>query len=434
MLCAEEIEVALPTRSSLVPMYIARFHVDQKEHDWRFFDELRSVLAFDLENNGVSSVLAIRGEWEETFGWPDPRVAFPIATWRSSPAPYVIAVDASRGKLEPYVFDIAQGTSKKYPEIPLKPRLEENREALHRLADMIQWDLFQKEGVASLKILYAARQRSENGWSSEIWVADSDGANAKPIVSEKGYCMSPCFFPWGRDFFFVSYETGQSKIYRASLGQSKKELLIDMRGSQALPAINQQGNALAFISDVAGRPDLFIQLFDEKGKPLGKARQVYSAPRATQASPTFSPDGKKIAFVSDKDGPPRIYLLDVPGPKSTKRPHPQLLTKANRENTSPAWSLDGTKIAYSAKTDGVRQIWIYDTATGQEWQLTSSPENKENPMWAPDNLHLVYNTESDDICDLYRINLNQREPLLISKGVGQKRFPCWQPKNPFAIK
>lgn len=159
---------------------------------------------------------------------------------------------------------------------------------------------------------------------------------------------------------------------------------------------------------------------------MGKARQLYSCPRATQASPTYSPDGKRLAFVSDKDGPPRVYVIDVIGSKETIRAHPKLLTVKNRENTSPAWSPDGTKLAYSAKVDGVRQIWIFDFLNLEERQLTTTPENKENATWAPDSFHLVYNTEAEDSSELYLIHLNQGEPILISKGSGQKRFASWE--------
>ncbi len=435
-LCCQDLEVQLPTRSPLKPIYLSGLRTEPSQYDWRYFEELRNVLEFDLDTNGFSAVLEKQDRLEEAFQFPDVRTDFDLTIWKKEKIPYVLAIQVLQNHFHLIVFNIEKGTSKKYPDFALKGRIEEDRQSLHRLADSLQKDLFGVDGISSLKILYSQRSRNLESksldWSSEIWSCDSDGANPRQLTSENSYCLSPFFLPKSSlgdpEFTYVSYKLGQSKIYRASFSNPKGEIMIHLRGSQALPSLTRKGTQMAFITDVAGRPDLFIQNLDAGGRMLGKARQLFSSPRATQASPTFSPDGKQIAFVSDKDGPPRIYLLDVTSPKETKKPHPRLLTKKNRENTSPSWSPDGKKLAFSAKADGIRQIWIYDFETDEEFPLTSTPENKENSTWAPDSLHLIYNTESEESCELFLINLNNPEPVQISKGPGQKRFPSWEPR------
>jgi len=432
-LWSENLEVRLITRSHVKPLYMTRIHTDPTEWDWRYCDELRSVLEFDLNNSGVASVAPIDQALEDTFNWSDLRKGFQLERWTKERFPYVLAIEVNLKQFELTAFDIEKGTSKKYPPIALAGKIETDRRTVHRLTDALQKDLFGVEGIASSRILYAQREENKSyeglPWLSEIWICDSDGANARKLTHEKGYCLSPVFLPKaGEDpeFIYVFNNEGQSKILRSCLSRPQGQPAVSLRGNQILPAISKKGNQLAFITDVAGRPDLFLQNLDSKRQMIGKARQLYSSPRATQATPTFSPDGKQIAFVSDKDGPPRIYLLDIPGPKETKRPRPLLLTTKNKENTCPAWSPDGKKLAYAAKSDGVRQIWTYDLETQEEKQLTTGPETKENPAWAPDSIHLLYNTESDGSSELYLINLLQPDPIQISKGPGQKRFPCWE--------
>jgi TolB protein len=413
LLFSQDLEVRLPTRSSLKPIYVSDF------------GELRSVLEYDLNVSGYCTVLPKDHRLEQVLQSADVRNRFDLSLWKKEKIPFCLAASVVQNRLEVTAFNIEQGTSKKYSSIPLE------RQAIHQLADAIQKDLFGKGGINSLKLIYTVRTKNgtEKGheWLSEVWVSDSDGWNARQLTKEKSYCLSPYFLPHsGDEFFYVSEKNGQSKIYKASLSHPQGELMIDLRGNQALPSFSKKGNQMAFITDVAGRPDLFLQSFDERGRAIGKPRQLFSAPRATQATPTFSPDGKQIAFVSDKDGPPRIYVLNVASPKNNDRAMPRLLTKKNRENTSPAWSPDGTKLAYSAKVDGFRQIWVYDFLTEEEVQLTTGAQNKENPAWAPDSFHLVYNTESDDTCELYLIHLNQGEPVQISHGPEQKRFASWQ--------
>lgn len=412
-LSANVLEVALPTKNPLTLLYLAKFETE--ESDWRLIEELRSVLAFDFRAGGFFSLMPL-AEGEAEFS-------------KLPSSSYALRGEIARKKMRFSLFDASKGTWKRYPDIPFSGSLEKDRKELHKLADQIHRDLFGVEGIASCQILYSQRSPflSLEERHSEIWISDADGANGKRLTSEKGYCLSPTFFPRSSSgaYLFVSFDGGQSKIYCAHLGGPEKELFLRLRGSQILPALSSDGRLLAFISDAAGRPDLFLQKLGPSGEKIGKPRQIFSAPRATQASPTFSPKGTQVAFVSDKDGSPRIYLLDLIDPQETKKVHPLLLTKRNRENTSPAWSPDGTKLAYSAKVDGLRQIWIYDFATGEETPLTTGEGMKENPSWAPDSLHLVYNTESEESCELFLINLRSPEPLRISQGNGLKRFPCW---------
>lgn len=408
-LVGQNLEVRLPTRSQLKPIYLG---------NWGRFEELRSILEFDLNMSGFGFVVQRQDDLETLY-----RSDFDLSLWKKARIPFCLTANIQNDRLELTAFNIEKGTSKKYPTIPL------DRQAIHQLADHVQKDLFGKEGISSLRLIYTQRVKNGNitglDWLSEVWLSDADGANARQVTSENSYCLSPFFLPNTADeFFYVSEKSGQTKIYRASLSNPKGKLMVDLRGNQALPSLAKKGTQIAFITDLAGRPDLFIQDFDAKGQMSGKARQLYSFPRATQATPTYSPDGKQIAFVSDKDGSPRIYLLSVVNSNRVQRP--RLLTKKNRENTSPSWSPDGAKLAYSAKIDGVRQIWIYDFASGEEVQLTTGTENKENPSWAPDSFHLVYNSESGDTCELYIMHLNQCDPIQISKGLGQKRFASWE--------
>lgn len=412
LLC-ESLEVALPTRISKTPIYLTQIHSDVSS-----FDEQRQIIESDLNNNGFSFVLQPK-KIEETIQWPDVRQGFNKSVWKKEQIPFVIALQVFDNRLQTVVFDVAQGTSKKYPEIDILDRKE-----IHRLTDRIQKDLFGVAGIASTHLLYSLRKKVGDQWNSEIWVCDADGSNHRKLIGDQGYCMTPNFFPKSEEFYYVTFQEGQSKIYRSSLNHRSGEVMIHLSGSQALPAINRRGDQIAFISDTAGRPDLFIQNLDAKGRPIGKARQLFTCARATQASPTYRPDGKQIAFVSDKDGVPRVYLLDILDPKDSKKATPQLITKANRENTSPSWSPDGKKIAYSAKVDGVRQIWMIDLESQTELPITTGPMNKENPSWAPDSLHLIYNTENEEICDLYRVHIWHKEPKRISQG----RFAAFSQK------
>ncbi len=428
---SEELEVSLPTRSELPLIYISALETDASGYDWRYLDELRSALEFDLATCGGCSIATQKVEWDELLPVHDHRKQFHLTFWKKHNIPFILYLQSTNDRFSVTAFQVAKSSSKKYPDFVLTKDLNLDRDCVHHIADMIQKDLFQIRGISSLKLIYTKRTKNDaSEWLSDVWVCDSDGANPRQVTKENNYCLTPSFLPKQQDdadFYFVSHKEGQSKIYKASFDNPIPIPMVQLRGNQLLPAMSQKGTHMAFISDVAGRPDLFVQHFDASGNMIGKARQLFSAPRATQASPTFSPDAREVAFVSDKDGPPRIYILPLAALKNTQKLNPRLVTKKNRENTSPSWSPDGKKIAYSAKVDGVRQIWMYDIEKDEEIQLTTGPEHKENPSWAPNSFHLVYNTESEDSCEIYQLNLAQRMPVRLSKGPGQKRFPSWEP-------
>src|SRR3990167_6332851 len=301
-LWGDALEVNLATRSLVKPLYMSRIYTDPSEWDWRYFDELRSILVEDLNRGGFASVAPLRQELEDQYNWTELKKSFALGVWKQEHFSYVFAIDVNQKRLALTAFNITKETIKKYPDISLSGRIETDRRAMHRLADALHNDLFGVEGIASLRILYTQREKNNESeglrYISEIWICDADGANARQLTSRQGYCLSPGFFPKiGEDseFFYVFNDTGQSKIYRACLSKPQGELLISLRGNQALPTASRGGNQFAFITDVAGRPDLFMQALDSKRKMIGKARQIYSSPQATQASPTFSPDGKRIA-------------------------------------------------------------------------------------------------------------------------------------------
>lgn len=399
----QEIRVQLATSSSIDSLYLAPIQTESPAFGAPYLSHIEALLHYDFNYNGKTKVVSQRAG----------------------------AVHTLQPTLREKSLHVQVG-SLSFPPVPLSGELKEDRRQMHRLADAIYKALFGQEGICSSRILFAYQTKhpkdTGSSWLSEIWECDWDGANARQITHEESYSVTPVLIPaQGRNrsdkFIYVSYKLGQPKIYLSSLKAGKGQRIVDLKGNQLLPALSRQRDKIAFISNAAGRTDLFIQPLNPDTGEAGKPIQLYSYPGSTQASPTFNADGSKIAFASDKDGGVRIYV--IPSTTGNKRPHATMISKSNRENSCPSWSPDGTKLAYSAKTGGIRQIWIYDCATQEERQLTAGPGNKENPSWAPDSHHIVFNSTGEDSSELYVVNLNQPEAVRITKGPGKKHYPTW---------
>lgn len=417
----EEIRVELSTQEKLTPLYLSKWNASSNLSD-AYLQQLRTILQFDLQHSGYTSVLPSDELVEKAVAPHDPALAFQAQNCGA--AHHLIKAVVEEKKLSLFVFSTKTGALKQYQNIPLTGELGKDRRQIHKLSDAIVKLLFNAHGAAASTILYSMQLNpNDQKWRAEIWQCDWDGANARQVTQEDNYAITPVAIPGRDSFLYVCYKNGQPKIYVASQKSRTGRRLLDLRGNQLLPAVSPRRDKIAFICDATGRADLFVQAIDVNGTIQGKPVQLYSLPGSTQGSPTFSADGSQVAFVSDKDGSARIYVIPATG--DSKRAQPQLISKANRENTCPSWSPDGTKLAYSAKTNGIRQIWIYDFATGQEKQLTSGPGNKENPSWAADSLHLIFNSTDPSSSELYIVNLNQPEAVKISQGPGKKHYPTW---------
>lgn len=370
---------------------------------------LIDILKFDFAHNGRTKLVEDKGS-----------------------ATYLIQAEIQEKKLN--VRIVGETSVKTVENIPLTGELRQDRRIIHQVSDSIFKALFGKEGVASTHILYAVKTKdpATKKWVSAIYEADYDGGNARQVCKSHTSSITPSYIPpksgcKSSGYLFVSYQSGQPKIYFGNLQNEETHRFSLLKGNQLLPVMSRQRDKIAFISDVTGNPDLFLQEFNDEKGLIGKPRQIFSTARATQGSPSFSPDGKQIAFVSNKDGSPQVYVMAIPEPNvELKNIKAKLITKINRENTAPAWSPDGSKIAYCAQSKGARQIWLYDFATNAERQLTQDTKNKENPTWAPDSLHLIFNTSDSGDSELYLMNLNQPDAVKITTGPGEKYFPSWE--------
>jgi TolB protein len=424
----ETIRIYLNTTSPLQNCYINKISSNEPHCDKNYLHQIDSILRFDFNYNGKTKVVSIDSEKEKLLQKNESHQCFNPSIWQEPGISFVIKTTFSQNTLHTTVFSIQSKSIKEFPPVPLSGSMRTDRSLIHRLTNNIFQALYKENGIATTQILYCEKKRKNHKWISEVWICDFDGHNARQLTHAETYIITPVSFTKNADkkIIYVSYQSGQPKIVIASLDkEEKREKIVSLRGNQLLPAITKKGDLLAFISDVSGSADLFIQEFNPTMEKIGAPMQLFSYPNSTQASPTFNPDGSKIAFVSNKDGSPRIYV--IPSKHTPKRATPFLLTKQNKENTCPAWSPDGKKLAYTAQVKGTRQIWIYDFETQKEWQLTDGPNNKENPAWAPNSNHIVFNSTDGHLSELYLVNLNQPSAIKISKGNGIKHYPAWVP-------
>ncbi|MEF9496846.1 Tol-Pal system protein TolB [Chlamydia sp. 04-14] len=339
-------------------------------------------------------------------------------------APFSIAIVSRYPEI---VFTIARGSQNPQPflSLILTEDNTSNRQKIHEAADKIHYALTSVPGISSGKIVFSLSKNPQDCElkQGELWSVDYDGGNLCALTQENSLSITPNWMNVGsgNPYLYVSYKFGIPKIFLGSLENTTGKKVLNLQGNQFMPTFSPRKKLLAFISDTYGNPDLFLQSFSLSRGAMGKPRRVLNETFGTQGNPSFSPDGSKLVFVSNKDGRPRLYIIQIDPEIQT----PRLLTKKYRNSSCPSWSPDGKKIAFCSVIKGVRQICLYDLSTGKDYQLTTTPTDKEGPSWAIDSHHLVYSAGNSGESELYLLSLITQKTKKIVIGLGEKRFPSW---------
>lgn len=413
----DTLEIALSTETLALPFAIV--HTQELTPEAK---SLVSVLQNDLRLSGWFQLVRVDLDLNKLnidHPFADPKLR------SSSQTRYLLILKQNEKELSTYLFDLQKKASLKLKSLADNNWLFDSRKAAHSLCNEIVKALTGHPGIAHCKVLYAVTNSRSQPGGSEIWMCDYDGYGSRRVFQSSALMVSPSFIP-GRglsEFSYVSYKLGQPKMMWAKIGAGSSRISA-LGGSQLTPCFDSKGLQLAFVSDCAGNPDIYLMKLDQATGQAKPAQKLFASPKGTQASPTFSPDGTQIALVSSKDGSPRVYIIRIEdflkGENNTKA---KLISRKNRENTCPAWSPDGRFIAYSARTQGARQIWIYDCQTQTETCLTQGDGMKENPCWAGDSLHLYYDKEDASGSHLYLIDINLQKPYQLNSSGRIQRFP-----------
>lgn len=229
-------------------------------------------------------------------------------------------------------------------------------------------------------------------YRSAIWVAPTDGGEARRFTAGLANTSSPAWSPDGRYLAFVSEREGE---------------LADKEGKDA----KKLGK---------GKPQIWLLPMDG-----GEARQLTFMEHGA-SSPIWSPDGKSVLFSAEvgpadeetEDGKPlpkvhvidrlwyridgagfiyqrrtHLFLLDVNGGE------PQQLTDGDWDESDAAWSPDGTQIAFASNHAEDRwrilgadiyTLAVKDGKAGEERCLTDSTLGCSSPSWSPDGKTIAF--------------------------------------------
>jgi Tol biopolymer transport system component len=236
---------------------------------------------------------------------------------------------------------------------------------------------------------------------TDIFIADADGGNARPIASTPAFEANASFSADGRWIVFSTNRAGSWDVWRARPDGSAPERLVEDPAFDDQAALSPDGRSLAFVSTRSGQADIWIMDIATR-----RSRNLSNHP-AGDFRPAWSPDGQWIAFTTDRDSThPRLpandfvvrqstalYVIRATGGGLRRIPTGEIYAG------SPSWSADGKRLAFysatleavrgitgAARRGGITQIEAVDVTTGAREVVTSGPGEKLSPRWRADGL------------------------------------------------
>jgi Tol biopolymer transport system component len=210
-----------------------------------------------------------------------------------------------------------------------------------------------------------------------VWV-DRTGAVTPVGAPHRPYAL-PNIAPDGRRIAFsVLLEKSIANwVYSIDRGILSR---LSFDGNDHLPIWSPDGRQVAFASDRAGAPNLYLVDVDGAGPPERLTHSEYH-----QCPSSWSSDGRYLVYVEARpDGNQDILYLDLRGDRT---PHPFLCNPCYE--SQGMISPDGRWIAYSSSRSGRVEVYLSAFPGGRP-TLQLSADGGWQPMWSRDGREVYY--------------------------------------------
>lgn len=213
-------------------------------------------------------------------------------------------------------------------------------------------------------------------YSEQVWIANTDGSQARRLTQKKGVESNPVFSPDGKTVAFTARYNGNTDVYIVSVNGAGLKRLTWHPAEDAVRGFTPDGESVLFASQRKTFTNAVI------GNPLSKlfTVRVSGGPAAELEIPTayhasYSPDGKFMAYTAIPDAfkqwkhyrggqSSTIYLFSFADHSVVKIPKPN----GGSNDSQPIW-LKGM-IYFRSDRNGELNLFSYNTSSKTVRQLT----------------------------------------------------------------
>ncbi len=259
----------------------------------------------------------------------------------------------------------------------------------------------------------------------EIYVINPDGSGERSLTNHPADDFDPDFSPDGSRIVFISAREGRPHLFIMDAdGGNVMQLTTDATGglnprwsNGGEEIVYTRGGDLAIIDAEGGEPLVIME-----AQPAATA-----APCRTGAFPGgWSPDDSRITYYSaDITGQSgEVCTIAADGSDIEV-----LVSEPAGYHVEPVWSRDGRYIAYRSIRDGVHEVWVLDLETGENVNLTNSPDLDVEPYWSPDGEWLAMGVlaQGEPNFDIYIVRKDGSDLRRLTDDPAKDSYPIWGP-------
>jgi TolB protein len=290
------------------------------------------------------------------------------------------------------------------------------RRVAHIIADAIYERLTGEKGFFDTRVVFIDESGSKNARKKRLAIMDQDGANVRYLSDGRAISMTPRFSPTRQEITYMSYESGEPRVYLLQIETGQRELVGNFPGMTFAPRFSPDGQKviMSLLRD-DGNSNIFAM--DLRSRTTTRLTNSNSI----DTSPSYSPDGSKVVFTSDRGGQPQIYVMGADGSGQTR------ISFGGGSYSTPVWSPRGDLIAFTKQSGGQFAIGVMRT-DGSGERILSTGFQQEGPTWAPNGRYIMYFKESAGSGGprLYSIDLTGRNEQQIPTA-NYASDPAWSP-------
>jgi TolB protein len=381
--------------------------------------KMANLISADLERSGLFRPIDRRAFIQKVAAL---RVKPRFGDWRQINAQALVAGSTQaqrdgRLKVEFRLWDVfgeVQMTGLAYFTAP-----DNWRRVAHIIADEIYKRITGESGYFDTRVVYISEQGPPNRRIKRLAIMDQDGANHRFLTDGRALVLTPRFSPQAQEITYLSYGTGQPRVYIYNIDTGQQEVLGNFPSMTFAPRFSPDGKKVVMSMAQDGNSEIYsMDLRTRRTARLTRHPSI-------DTSPSYAPDGRQIVFTSDRGGAQQIYVMNANG-GGVKR-----ISFGRGEYSTPVWSPRGDLIAFTRITGGVFSIGVM-RPDGSGERLLTDGFHVEGPTWAPNGRVLMYfreerrNGRTGSTSKLYSIDLTgNNERVVAIPGGGSD--PAWSP-------
>jgi TolB protein len=290
------------------------------------------------------------------------------------------------------------------------------RRIAHIIADTIYEQFTGEKGYFDSRIVYVDESGPRDNRVKRLAIMDQDGANHRYLTDGRSIVLTPRFSPERQEITYMSYESGEPKVYLLQIETGQRELVGNFPGMTFAPRFSPNGDKV--IMSLL-RNDGNSNIFTMDLRTRNTARLTDT--NAIDTSPSYSPDGRQVVFTSDRGGRAQIYVMNADGSNQRR------ISFGDGTYSTPVWSPRGDLIAFTKQSGVQFQIGVMRT-DGSGERLISTGYLQEGPTWSPNGRVIMFFRQDAGAAGprLYSIDLTGRneQPIPAPNFASD---PAWSP-------